>query len=104
MDLDKRPLSFGQELAIGGPGVAAPARPWRIPYGAVGPAVMGMDALLIVLIGTLSGMGYHSAAFGRAGDPLAYVAHAAVVAALFVSIAKARNLYDPAELLNLKSQ
>ena len=31
-------------------------------------------------------------------------AAAAVVAALFVSFGKVRNLYDPAELLNLKSQ
>jgi putative colanic acid biosynthesis UDP-glucose lipid carrier transferase len=105
MQFENQNYSYVKEIAIdGGSDAGAPARPWKIAYRAIAPAVMLCDALLIVIVGTLSGAGYHTAIFGAVGDTLAHAAYAAVVAALFVSFAKSRDLYEPAGLLNLKSQ
>jgi putative colanic acid biosysnthesis UDP-glucose lipid carrier transferase len=82
---------------------------WNISYHAIAPIAMFVDAFTIILMGVLGNVAYHymyyyDNAIGPAGDPMQSAGLAAVVAALFVSFGKVRNLYDPAELLNLKSQ
>jgi len=67
------------------------------------------DALLIVLTATISSLAYHSIYYsdtiaGAHNDIAQAVALAALVAALFIPIGKSSGLYNPAELLNLKSQ
>ena len=82
--------------------------PWSISYRIIAPIAMVCDTVVIVLTGVLSSLAYHyqyyDSAFGSSGDTLQAAGLGAVVAALFVSLGKIRNLYEPAELLNLKSQ
>src|SRR4029078_5717429 len=85
---------------------AHPRRPnWTISYRVVAPLAMTCDVLLILLTSVLAGAVYdYDGIVGRHGYLLQCAGLAAVVAALFVTMGKSRNLYDPAELLNLKSQ
>jgi Undecaprenyl-phosphate glucose phosphotransferase len=62
------------------------------------------DAALILLAGVVSGVGYHLWAVEMKGDVAQYLGCAAMVAALFIGLAKAGNLYELSELLNFKSQ
>ena len=62
------------------------------------------DALIIFSMGVLTGVGYHLEVLGIVGIPAQFVGFAAVVAALFISWAKGRDLYKMSELLNLKAQ
>jgi len=62
------------------------------------------DAALILLTGAAGGVGYHLLTLEMKGDVAQYLGCAAVVAALFIGLAKAGNLYEPPELLNFKSQ
>src|SRR4029079_9466454 len=85
------------------------APPWSISYRVIAPIAMICDALLIVLTATISSLAYHfiyySDTIGGAHNDIAQaVALAALVAALFIPIGKSSGLYNPAELLNLKSQ
>lgn len=82
---------------------------WSISYRIIAPVAMVCDILLIVLTGVLATIAYHYAyyydsAIGRPGDILQAAGLGAVVAVLFVSVGKSRNLYEPTELLNLKLQ
>ena len=47
---------------------------------------------------------YYDGILGKSGDVLQSAGLAAVVVALFIPLGKSRDLYNPAELLNLKSQ
>jgi Undecaprenyl-phosphate glucose phosphotransferase len=80
-----------------------------ISYRVIGPISMTCDAVLIILMGVLSSVVYQYAYYydsvlGRPDDILQSAGLAAVVAALFIPLGKSRGLYNPAELLNLKSQ
>src|SRR5215468_1371544 len=77
---------------------------WTIPYRAIAPIAMLCDAALILLTGAAGGVGYHLLTLEMKGDVAQYLGCAAVVAALFIGLAKAGNLYEPPELLNFKSQ
>jgi Undecaprenyl-phosphate glucose phosphotransferase len=82
--------------------------PWSISYRIIAPIAMFCDVFVIVAMGVLSSAAYqynyYDSIIGRPGETLQAAGLAAVVAALFVSFGKIRNLYEPAELLNLKSQ
>src|SRR6476660_2207759 len=83
--------------------------PWSISYRVIAPIAMVCDALLILLMGILSSVVYHylyyyDGILGKSGDVLQSAGFAAVVVALFIPLGKSRDLYNPAELLNLKSQ
>jgi Undecaprenyl-phosphate glucose phosphotransferase len=83
--------------------------PWSIHYHVITPVALVVDTLLIVLASVLSSIAYHyvyyyDGVLGRPGETMQAAGLGAVVAALFVSVAKGRDLYEPAELLNLKSQ
>jgi len=80
------------------------ARRWPISYRSVGFLAMSLDAAIILACGVGSGIFYHLETFGDPGDLIRFFGSAAVVAVLFVSLMKGRDLYDPAELLALKTQ
>jgi putative colanic acid biosynthesis UDP-glucose lipid carrier transferase len=80
------------------------ARKWPISYRAVESIAIACDVATIFLSSTLSGIIYQLATTQTVGDILQYVGSAAIVAALFLSLMIARNLYDPAELLQVKGQ
>jgi Undecaprenyl-phosphate glucose phosphotransferase len=75
-----------------------------IPYRAVAPLAMIIDAVLIVSASVISGIAYHIVALGTTGDIAQFCGFAAIVAALFITLNNSRRLYDLSELLNLKSQ
>jgi Undecaprenyl-phosphate glucose phosphotransferase len=110
MNYHKPHLNTPKSVALGSLKYSKRRRaPWSISYRAIAPIAMFCDTLLIVAMGLLSSFSYHSAYYsdgvlGRPGDTMQAAGLAAVVAALFVSMGKIRNLYEPAELLNLKSQ
>jgi Undecaprenyl-phosphate glucose phosphotransferase len=81
------------------------ARKWPISYRAIEPIAIACDIAAIFLSSTLSGMIYQLATIHAVGDDvLQYIGSASVVSALFLSLTIARNLYDPAELLQVKGQ
>jgi len=80
------------------------ALPWAISYRAVAPLAMVVDAIIIVATSILSGIAYHVEILGQSGDPNQFAGFAAVVAALFIALAKSRDAYELSELLNFKSQ
>jgi putative colanic acid biosynthesis UDP-glucose lipid carrier transferase len=66
---------------------------------------MACDAFLIFLASILGGLVYnYDSILGRPAYILQCAGLAAVVAALFITLGKSRGLYNPSELLNLKSQ
>lgn len=65
---------------------------------------MTCDAVIILVCGTACGMLYNLEFFGSSGEAVHYAGSSAVVAALFVSLVKSRDLYNPAELLALRTQ
>lgn len=82
---------------------------WSISHRAIAPMAMTCDAILIVLMGAVSSLAYQYAYYydtlaGARGDVVQSAGLAVLVAALFIPLGKSRGLYDPAELLNLKSQ
>jgi len=78
---------------------------WTISYRVIAPLAMTCDVVLIVLTSVLAGVVYdYESVVGRSGYLLQCAGLAAIVAALFVALGKGRDLYNPAELLNLKSQ
>jgi putative colanic acid biosynthesis UDP-glucose lipid carrier transferase len=79
--------------------------PWTMSYRAIPAVAMICDALLIVSASILAGAVYdYDSIVGRPSYLMQCLGLAAVVAALFITLAKSRNLYDPTELLNFKSQ
>jgi putative colanic acid biosynthesis UDP-glucose lipid carrier transferase len=105
MNYSKRNFDFRKSLALGSVS-ALPRRPvsFTISHRAVAPLAMLCDALIIFSMGVLTGVGYHLEVLGIVGIPAQFVGFAAVVAALFISWAKGRDLYKMSELLNLKAQ
>ena len=79
-------------------------RAWTISYRAIAPVAMAVDAIIILAAGIISGVLYHLEFVKSAGNIQQFAGFAAVVAALFISLAKSRNLYMLPELLNFKSQ
>jgi Undecaprenyl-phosphate glucose phosphotransferase len=81
-----------------------PQRKWPISYRSVGAIAIASDIVIILFSGVLSGILYNVEAFGGPGDIIRYLGSAAVVAALFVTVMKGRDMYSPAELVSLRSQ
>ena len=79
-------------------------RKWPISYRSVGAIAIASDIMIILFSGVLSGILYNIEAFGGPGDIIRYLGSAAVVAALFVTVMKGRDMYSPAELVSLRSQ
>jgi len=110
MNYNKPNLSTSKSIAFGSPNVIRRRRArWSISYHVVTPIVMTCDAALIVLTGLLSSILYQyvfysESILGRPGEMLRAAGLAAVVAAVFVPLGKNRDVYNPSELLNLKSQ
>src|SRR6478609_4898236 len=110
MNYHKPDLSASKTVAIESLKYQKRRQPhWSVSYRAIAPIAMFVDAFTIVLMGVLGNVAYqylysYDGIGGRSGDIVQAAGLAAVVAALFVSFGKIRNLYDPAELLNLKSQ
>ena len=105
MNYVKRDLGVRKSLVLGSVNTAPRhSVNWTIPHGAVAPLAMAVDAILIGVMGILSGIGYHLETVGRSGDLAQFAGFAAVVAALFLAVGKSRNLYAISELLNLKAQ
>jgi Undecaprenyl-phosphate glucose phosphotransferase len=82
---------------------------WSISYRVVAPVAMACDAIVIVLMGVLSSIVYHYVYYYdnilvRPDDALQSAGLASVTAFLFIALGKSRGLYNPAELLNLKSE
>src|SRR5574338_732008 len=105
MNYFKRDFSETKSLVLGSV-EASPQRPrsWTIPYRAIAPLAIAVDTALIFATCILSGVAYHLRMVNTYGNLEQFVGFAAVVAALFVMLAKSRNLYDLSELLNLKAQ
>jgi Undecaprenyl-phosphate glucose phosphotransferase len=82
----------------------SPARKWPISYRSVSLLAIGSDVAIILICGVASGILYNLEAFGVPGDLFRYFGSAAIVAALFISLMKGRDLYSPAELLALRTQ
>src|ERR1700688_1810611 len=80
------------------------ARKWPISYRSVSLLAIVCDLAIILICGVASGILYNLEAFGDPGDLFRYFGSAAVVAALFISLMKGRDLYSPAELLGLRTQ
>jgi Undecaprenyl-phosphate glucose phosphotransferase len=79
--------------------------PWTISYRAIPVVAMICDALLIVSASILAGAVYdYQSIVGRPSYLMQCLGLAALVGALFITLTKSRNLYDPTELLNFKSQ
>jgi Undecaprenyl-phosphate glucose phosphotransferase len=79
-------------------------RKWPVSYQSIESLAISADVFIIFLSSILAGVIYYYVTFGISGDLLQYIGSAAVVAALFVSLGVGRNLYDPAELLDLRTQ
>ena len=80
-----------------------PSRKWPISYQSIEFVAVLFDAAIILVAGILSGVVYHLATIGTSGDAMQHAASSAVVAALFIALAKSRDLYDPTELMALKN-
>ncbi len=110
MNYHKQDLSASKTVALESLEYQKRRQPqWSVSYQAIAPIAMIVDAITIVLMGVLGNVAYqylysYDSIGGRPGEIIQAAGLAAVVAALFVSFGKIRNLYDPAELLNLKSQ
>src|SRR6476620_11264695 len=110
MNYHKRSVGASKSVALDSFKISSKRRPrWAISYRVIAPIAMICDALLILLMGMLSSVVYHylyyyDGILGKSGDVLQSAGLAAVVVALFIPLGKSRDLYNPAELLNLKSQ
>jgi Undecaprenyl-phosphate glucose phosphotransferase len=79
-------------------------RKWLISYRSVEPIAFAFDVVAIFFSSVLTGVIYHFDSFEAPGDILQYVGCAAAISALFLSLTIGRSLYDPGELLEVKSQ
>src|SRR5262245_54526388 len=106
MNYNQRHADVRESVALGTFKFSPSARlPWTISYRAVPAVAMMCDGLLILSASILAGAAYdYDSIVGRPSYLLQCLGLAALVAALFITLAKNRNLYDPTELLNLKSQ
>ncbi len=85
-------------------GSLRPRRKWPISYDSVSAVAIACDIASILICGILAGTLYNLAEFGTPGVVFYDIAAATVVAVFFVSLIKSRDLYNPVELLDLKSQ
>ena len=85
-----------------GPAHLAPK--WPISCGSISLMAVISDVLIILFTGVGSQVAYTVTTPAASVEFLHYFASAAVVAVLFVSLMKSRDLYSPAELLALRSQ
>ena len=82
-----------------------PSRKWPIAYHSVSILAITADVVTIILTGILSGLLYNLEVVGNFNEVVInHVGAAAVVAALFVSFMRSRDLYSSTELLALKTQ
>jgi Undecaprenyl-phosphate glucose phosphotransferase len=81
-----------------------PRRKWPISYRSVSGIALGADVCTIILCGVATGVLYNLEEFGTADVIPQYFASAAVVAAFYVSVMKGYDLYNPSELLSLRTQ
>jgi Undecaprenyl-phosphate glucose phosphotransferase len=79
-------------------------RKWPVSYSSVTVIAIIFDIGIILFTGVASGVLYNFEAFGTAGGISNSTGSGVVVAFLFVSLMKGRDLYNPAELLALKTQ
>jgi Undecaprenyl-phosphate glucose phosphotransferase len=79
-------------------------RAWTIPHTAVAPLAMLLDGLIIFTMSVFSDLAYELYTIGRIGDLMQYAGLGAISAVLFIAVVKSHNLYEPSELLDLKSQ
>ena len=82
----------------------SPVARWPITYRSVEFIAIGMDLAIILVASIVSGVLYHLTSLGVPGDVVKYLGSGAVVAALFVSLMKSRELYEPAKLAHLRQQ
>src|ERR1700752_2471173 len=81
-----------------------PNRKWLVSYRAIEPLAIASDVIAVFLSSVLTGVIYSLEMNGTPGDVIQYFASAAAVSALFLSLTIGRSLYDPAELLDVKTQ
>ncbi len=86
------------------PDLRAATSTWAVPYRAVEAIAMMLDAVTIVLAAILSGWYYHRFILETVADPTQSIVAGAVFASVFVPFCRNSGLYNPSELLNLKSQ
>jgi len=79
-------------------------RKWPFSYDSIEPLAIIADIAAIFLSSTVAGVVYQLETLGTSGFILQYIASAAAVSALFVSLMIGRGLYDPAELLDVIGQ
>jgi len=79
-------------------------RGWVIPYRAIEPLAVAIDAAIIFAAAFLSDLAYSLQFTSSHGNIQQFAGFAAVVTALFILLARNRDLYTLPELLNLKSQ
>jgi len=75
-----------------------------ISHRTIAPLAIVIDALIIFSMSMLSGVVYHLETLGMPGNLAQFGGFAAIVAALFITIAKSHDLYKLSELLNFKLQ
>src|ERR1039458_7839887 len=94
-----------ENVALGPLDVSPPqSSRWAISHRAVAALAMLFDVLIIIATSVLSGIVYHIETIGYPGPIDEFAGFAAVVAVMFITLAKNRDLYTLRELLNLKSQ
>lgn len=81
-----------------------PRRRWPISYRSVGGFAIASDIVIILLCGGVAGYLYNFEEFGSANVVPQYLGAAAVIAAFYVSVMKGYGLYEPTELLVLRTQ
>src|SRR5262245_46177196 len=99
MNFIKRDIDVARSVAVTSlrePPLAA--RKWPITYDSVEIITVLADAVIILSTSIIAGICHHLYTFGGTGDILEYVGSASIVAALFISLMKSREMYKPAEL------
>jgi len=105
MNYTEHNISVPKSIALG-PLEASPQQSlrWTISHRAIAALAMLVDTLIIFLASILSGVVYSLETFGQPGDIKQYAGFAAVVALLYITLARSGDFYTLRELLNLKSQ
>src|ERR1039458_5736836 len=94
-----------ENVALSPLDVSPPQSPRGVmSHRAVAALAMLFDVLIIIATSVLSGIVYHIETIGNPGPIDEFGGFAAIVAVLFITLAKNRDLYTLRELLNLKTQ
>lgn len=105
MNFIKRDIDVAQSVAVTSLREPPPsARKWPITYDSVEFITVLADAAIILSTSIIAGISFHLYTFGTPGSILQYIGSAAIVAALFISLMKSREMYKPTELLVLRTQ